>query len=1596
MNGQTEPITIESCVTHEMSGYIIGVCRNHVQEQTEPPTSPNNFNDYLFNQKLALYGNITPSYGNGRKLYRFGGSMVDGVPGAPWGLSGWHYPVPTGTTGPYPYDDFTFYLNEATAMNADLLIGINVGSGTPGEAAQLVKDLIASGDIQRVALFEMGNELSGFWQEGHQCSPQEYIEKVTPFINAMVNAALQEGHNEELPIGLMGSYDMAWAWNTYNCPNPTPPPTWAEEINAYLNAYDNGLHFNFICFHPYIFHNLAGLNQEESNAPLNCDDGQTMTNERGVKSLMALNHWGINNRITQIQQMIGNRPIRLANTEYNTHVHTDLRSGIAHSIVQALFTADNMMTAIKRDIPIANNYSFFMVSYGNDNTFSLMFEPNQMPGGSVTPYPVFYVHRMIAENLGQVVLEDIDDGQAFGTLSVEGCGDGSSYEYPKLSYVSTMDVNTLNNIPDGTISTLVINRTFGNEAETIHIDFNMPGYTAQIMSIVGESIDDETPQFTGNNSDGPEFVDVANIHDVPFKPLSINIIRFVPDNPLDLEFTFSDMGCLKASFMAASDNPTTYSYSWDYGDGKTGSGTNTIHTYDNPGTYNVTMTIQVAPNCVVTHSQEVTVSPIDPLNTSFTYAIDCPDVAFTAPTGNPAGTTYAWDFGDGSTSTDINPSHVYAANGTYTVSLTVTDGCGNSVKGTNSIEVNCFPNFVCPCTGNNSINIDAGDGTLLSTIQQLAGTTLFNSCLAINGKLIVDKDYNIYYGELRMQPGSEIAIRSGSNLMLIAVSSNEGIHGCEQMWKGITVENGASLQIWYSTIKDAQYAVKALNNSKLGLWSNMFDRNYVGVYVPAATGVGFGQQVINQFFPMGKNTFTCDGSNCNLLPGYPGQYPSPGNIPHAGIEINNAQIVSIGRDKLPYTANFFRNLHNGIIANSSLVASYYSDISDMKPSNSTMDGCGVKSTKSFVASIYSKINKARCGIYSLSDYFLAVLNSSISNCHIGVQNYGAWYSPRIENNKITNISFGIILGFPKYQISSSIIGNDLNVANSGTGISFNGLPFGKKLSYNKIVQNNIFSDSIGTGIYITSSGKLGIQDNSIFFSKVNHNIENNGIQIKNSRYNYIYGNTISQNMQNWSMFKGNGISLFNSPNNTICTNLIDGWYSGLKAIGGSANTEFKFNVLKNNNIGVLLGISSIIGKQIHHQNNWMGGNASALHQDANKGIRSASQFIIDTCALPWWPAIIYPQQGCQTSTSDDWFFKDEKDPFLFVFCDSIFHFHDFIPSEKRITQNDINLVKGVFKNTQFGESLDWEQNRYLFRKMYNQNNLIGANYQTDEFYYNNMDSPLGELVEIEEMINEAYSLPYNFYPNWGELADTIVSILHEIGEIDAQLDSVTNNQDSSILASNRNALLAHVGAIAHDLSTQASNMDSLKVSLIVELAEKNAAILPQTKIQELEKALNTIYFNIVSGKTELDSVNQEIVRDIAERCPMQYGHVVLKARSIRRLFEQMPNYDDDLLCAEAKSRSSRLDVLETDGVNFIIQPNPVSDLLQIKWDRQPSRCKKVRFELRKLDGHLVAVWILDNTESERYLDVSSIQSGFYVGRIFVGDDVGIQKVIVLH
>jgi PKD repeat protein len=144
----------------------------------------------------------------------------------------------------------------------------------------------------------------------------------------------------------------------------------------------------------------------------------------------------------------------------------------------------------------------------------------------------------------------------------------------------------------------------------------------------------------------------------------------------------SSCGDLSCSFTDASadwDGSVT-AWSWDLGD-NTGSSTlpSPSYTYSAGGSYPVTLTITDNSGAVATVIKSITVTAPPPSNTppSAAFSASCTGLtcSFTDESTDEDGavTDWSWDFGDGSSSTERNPSHDYAAEGEYQVTLTVTD-----------------------------------------------------------------------------------------------------------------------------------------------------------------------------------------------------------------------------------------------------------------------------------------------------------------------------------------------------------------------------------------------------------------------------------------------------------------------------------------------------------------------------------------------------------------------------------------------------------------------------------------------------------------------------------------------------------------------------------------------------------------------------------------------------------------------------------------------------------------------------------------------------------------------------------------------------------
>jgi len=141
-------------------------------------------------------------------------------------------------------------------------------------------------------------------------------------------------------------------------------------------------------------------------------------------------------------------------------------------------------------------------------------------------------------------------------------------------------------------------------------------------------------------------------------------------------------------------------YNWNFGDGTTSTNANPGHVYPTAGTYTAKLTVSDSTSNTVSQALIITVSaaitnqpPVITATAAPQSGLTPLSVAFSsAGTFDPQGQTllYNWNFGDGVTSTNANPSHIYTTAGTYTVRLTVSDGITNATSGGITITVNPY------------------------------------------------------------------------------------------------------------------------------------------------------------------------------------------------------------------------------------------------------------------------------------------------------------------------------------------------------------------------------------------------------------------------------------------------------------------------------------------------------------------------------------------------------------------------------------------------------------------------------------------------------------------------------------------------------------------------------------------------------------------------------------------------------------------------------------------------------------------------------------------------------------------------------------------
>lgn len=170
------------------------------------------------------------------------------------------------------------------------------------------------------------------------------------------------------------------------------------------------------------------------------------------------------------------------------------------------------------------------------------------------------------------------------------------------------------------------------------------------------------------------------------------------------------------------------SWQWDFGPGSLSTQQNPQYIYNTAGINTVTLRVVNSNGCSNIATKQAYIKILDGVKAGFNFfagqGCSTPSsVSFTNTTGGTGSLSYQWFFGDGGTSTAVNPTHTYQNGGSYTVKLVATNsvGCTDTIIKAGAVNIGfvkaimSVPDTVCAGQSFNAINV-SNPSTFIGTI----------------------------------------------------------------------------------------------------------------------------------------------------------------------------------------------------------------------------------------------------------------------------------------------------------------------------------------------------------------------------------------------------------------------------------------------------------------------------------------------------------------------------------------------------------------------------------------------------------------------------------------------------------------------------------------------------------------------------------------------------------------------------------------------------------------------------------------------------------------------------------------------------------------
>lgn len=880
---------------------------------------------------------------------------------------------------------------------------------------------------------------------------------------------------------------------------------------------------------------------------------------------------------------------------------------------------------------------------------------------------------------------------------------------------------------------------------------------------------------------------------------------------------------------------------------------------------------------------------------------------FASFTSNPTEGEHDWDFGGAGalTGTEDMPVFEYEQGGTYQVIHTVTNVCGQIDADTIAVTVEdcAFSDLECECEVAFVLDAEAFNPPQSSmnlsfftdVINLLPDDFLTDACVIIRGQLIVDEDYEINESEVLMEEGAEIVVAPHSRFSLSGMNATQKVHGCENMWKGITVQTDGHFIAKQAWIEDARYAVRPLDKSRVDISSSTFIDNYVGLY--------FEGPYVFEMDPFYGNTFATDD---DLLPAYAGQTPAPGLRSFAGIEVTDRyNLLHIGVAGAP--ENVFENLRSGIVTRNTPLFVERSRFLGMEITSSEptypFTGIGIRheggaahplTVLGFGASGQTAFENCTTGIWA-KGVNATIATNRIEETVVGIHLETCQQRVlKIESNEIHASGVGIDLFQNDPTAQLIIAGNEISISEGITLGNATGIVANESGILHQDVQ--VFDTEINTygwydqGIRLNNVAGYHVLNNTVTMNEAPAYI---GINVLKGYSNWLYGNTVNGEGE------GFGINVNAGADIRLECNTVQGLGYGLNMVGSNSDADIATTLFR---IPLRYGLrytnNLMAPIQNGRGNRWEGdeedySGAGAVHESNNTVIivqtahRIFEPYDGSSNFNTYPPSIAFPNSP--TTLPGDWF---PLDGFPKIVCSSqpqLTDGEEHLRLARLIAQDSVSYLPG---------GTVWDAEWELYRKLLQTPALMNEDSILSDFFGKTALSTLGQLVEIESG-KVGIFVPTQRSEAIAFFSAAMDSVIQAVGMLDSAIVA-----DSLVVISAERQVLFDQSRYLSDTLLQLSALeDSLRLLQIETLAAHNEAIVVTNSRQANQRAVNKLYLEMLAGGVDFSQNEKDTLQSIAIQCPEEGGRAVFAARAMQAYYLSA-SYPETESCADSIQTSA--------------------------------------------------------------------------------------------